>query len=262
MPEYDTIEVEINKEHDYATLSLNRPKKLNALNTQLADDFIAAANFLESQSLRCLIITGKGKAFCSGGDLAEFQKNSNPNFLHNLAKKFHKGIKILKEKLPPSIAAINGACMGVGLSLATACDLRICSKNSQFAIAFTNVGLSPDSGLTFHLPKLIGIQHAKELALLNKTIDSHVAKKMGLVLEIYEPEDLLDQVIQMATTISNGPTVAFESILRLFDQSTSNDLDAQLTKELTHVKKTSSTEDFQKGLRAFLERRKPEFQGK
>ncbi|MGV9198202.1 MAG: enoyl-CoA hydratase/isomerase family protein [Promethearchaeia archaeon] len=243
-------------------LSLNRPGKLNALNTQLADDFIAAAKFIDSQSLQSLIITGKGKAFCAGGDLLEFHKSDEPDFLYNLANKFHEGIRILKEDLPPSIAAINGACMGVGLSLACACDLRICATNAQFAIAFTKVGLSPDSGLTYHLPQIIGVHHAKELALLNKTIDSEEAKHRNLVLDYYKPKALLEEAKNLARKISNGPTVAFNSVNHLFDVALFNDLNSQLGAELEYVKATSSTNDFQEGLNAFLERKKPEFKGK
>ena len=164
MADFETIEVEIKESENYAILYLNRPKHLNAMNTQVTFDFVSAMEFIsENDKIRCLLITGKGSAFCGGGDLLEFNQADDPGaHLRELAVRFHKGIKISRTINTPSVALVNGACYGVGLSLACACDFRICTPDAKFALAFTSVGASPDSGLTFHLPRIIGLPMANE----------------------------------------------------------------------------------------------------
>ncbi|MBD3212207.1 MAG: 2-(1,2-epoxy-1,2-dihydrophenyl)acetyl-CoA isomerase [Candidatus Lokiarchaeota archaeon] len=260
----DTVELELFEENMYAILYLNRPDNLNALNTQMADDITTALqeSSKQSRTIRSLIIMGKGKAFSAGGDLAEFKRSDDPDFLYKLAGKFHGAIKLLKHLNAPSIAAVNGACYGVGLSLASACDLRICSQSARFSVAFTNVGLSPDSSLTFHLPKIVGLSMANEMVLLNKTLTANEAKKTHLVSEITSDDQLLERGKELAIQISNGPTIAYGSTKRLFFHSYSNRLNEHLEDELKNLKLTSSSIDFQEGMNAFLEKRKPNFQGK
>jgi len=265
MEKYQTIDLELFEPEGYAIIYLNRPEQLNALNNQLCDDFysviekIAKLNFI-----RCVIITGRGKAFCAGGDLIEFKQSNAPgNFLHNLATNFHRSIKILKSLNAPSIAAINGACFGVGLSLACACDLRFCTDNAKFSVAFTGVGLSPDSSLTYHLPKLVGLQIAMEMALLNRVLSSGEAAKYNLVSQVIESDkSFIEEVRKIALKISQGPTIAFGSTKYLFSKAFSNDLEAHLDEELKHVSMNAATEDFQEGVNAFFQKSKPNFKGK
>jgi 2-(1,2-epoxy-1,2-dihydrophenyl)acetyl-CoA isomerase len=260
----DTIELELFEENNFAILHLNRPDNLNALNTQMAEDITIGLQEVSKQSnkIRSLIITGKGKTFSAGGDLAEFKSSDDPDFLYKLAGKFHKAIKLLKHLNAPSIAAVNGACYGVGLSLVSACDLRFCSQSARFSVAFTNVGLSPDSSLTFHLPKIIGLSLANEMVLLNKTLTANEAKQAQLVSEITSNDQLLERVKQVAIKISSGPTIAYGSTKRGCCRSYGNRLNEHLEDELKNLKLTSTTMDSQEGMSAFLEKRKPNFQGK
>ncbi|MFX0070728.1 MAG: enoyl-CoA hydratase/isomerase family protein [Candidatus Hermodarchaeota archaeon] len=265
MEKLGTIILEIEESDDYATIYLNRPDQLNALNYQLAEDFVAAMEKIaKNDRIRCIIITGKGNGFCAGGDLAAFKQSTNPDdFLYNLATVFHKGIKILKNIDAPSVAAVNGACFGVGLSLACACDLRICSENSKFGVAFTSVGLSPDSSLTFHLPKIVGLPLANEMALLNRVFTAEEAKQYHLVSNIISSnKSLLDEARIIAKNLSRGPTKAFGSSKRLFTMSFSNNLDDQLNEEIVNIKKNATSEDFQEGVNSFFEKRKPNFKGR
>ncbi|MFX1380933.1 MAG: enoyl-CoA hydratase/isomerase family protein, partial [Promethearchaeota archaeon] len=235
MNQYKTIELEIFESEGFAIIYLNRPDQLNALNNQLCDDFYLAIEEVSKKDfIRCLIITGRGKAFCAGGDLVEFQQSDAPgNFLYDLASNFHKSIKILKSINTPSIAAINGPCFGVGLSLACACDLRFCTNNAKFSVAFTSVGLSPDSSLTYHLPKIVGLPLANEMALLNRILTSEEAEKYNLVSQIIGGDTpFLEEIKKIAQKISNGPTLAFGSTKYLFSKSFTNDLNAHLEEEL------------------------------
>lgn len=264
MSNFETIELEIDESKGVAILYLNRSAQLNTLNTQLSHEFVSAMKIIEkNDKVRCLIITGKGKTFSAGGDLVEFSKAEKPDdHLYNLASTFHEGIKILKNINAPSIAAVNGACFGVGLSLASACDIRVCSDKARFSVAFTSVGLSPDSSMTFHLPKIIGLSLANEMALLNRTLDAEEAKKYNLVSDIYPIESFMEQTIKLADKIAQGPTLALGSTKKLFLQSFANDLETQLKSELENIRRNAATEDFQEGPKAFFEKRKPNFKGR
>ena len=265
MAEFETIEVDMKESENYAILSLNRCDQLNAMNTQLTSDFISAMELVsKNERIRCLVITGKGSAFCAGGDLLEFKQADDPGkHLHDLATRFHEGIKILKNMNAPSVALVNGACYGVGLSLACACDFRICTPDAKFALAFTSVGASPDSGLTFNLPKIVGLPIANEMALLNRVLNAEEAFQYKLVNKILSakppPSDEVDEYIKK---LSQGPTLAFGSTKRLFIESFSNDLSTQLDAEVKHITENATKVDFIEGVSAFLERRKPEFKGK
>ncbi len=265
MTHFETVDLEFNKTSNIATLYLNRPNQLNALNEQLTDDICSAIKEISTtESIRCLIIAGRGKAFCAGGDLVEFGKIEKPEeYMHGLAIRFNEGIKTLKSLNSPSIAAVHGSCFGVGLSIACACDLRACSEDAKFALAFTNVGLSPDSSLTFHLPKIVGLPIANEMAILNRILNAEDAKKYNLVSQIINSkESFMEEIYKIAIKISQGPTLAFGSTKKLFVRSFSNDLNAHLEEELENFKKNAATGDFREALSSFAEKRKPNFKGK
>lgn len=264
MTDYENIKVEIDSGNKIAIIYLNRPNQLNAFNIKLADEIITAFTEISNNSdLRCLVITGRGKAFCAGGDVSDFQKAEKPDeFMDNLASRLHKGIKILKNMEQITVAAINGACFGAGLGYAMACDFRICSDNATFGCAFTRIGLSPDSSSTWHLPKLVGLSLANEMLLLNRVLKAEEALRFNLVNKMIPFEIFLSDVNKFAGEISQGASMAFSFTKKLLKESYFNSLDTHLDREAEHIVKTAGTEDFQEGLKAFFEKRKAEFKGR
>ncbi|MFX1553116.1 MAG: enoyl-CoA hydratase/isomerase family protein [Promethearchaeota archaeon] len=263
MPEYKTIEIK--DLESYAIIFLNRPDNLNSLNFQLAEDLYSSLEYISNnKKFRCLIITGKGKAFCAGGDIGDFKKAENPkNYMQKLADKFHPGLKILKKNSPPSIAAINGFCFGAGLGLASACDLRICSSIAKFGSAFTGIGLSPDSTLTVHLPKIVGLTIATDMILTNRILNAEEALQFNFVSRVFESNDILmDEAKEIANRLSRGPTLAFKRAIKLIESSYSHDLESQVKLEIENIVESAGTDDFQAGIKAFLEKKKPIFAGK
>ncbi len=180
---YETIEIEYIKNKSIALLQLNRPEALNTLNFKLASDFVSAIEEIEkNKDVRVVIITGKGKGFSAGGDLSEFKSATEPGqFLYDLADEFHKGIRAIRRMNAPVIAAINGPCFGVGLSLAASCDIRVASTKAKFCFAFTGVGISADSSLPYFLPKIVGLAKATEMAMFNSVLNAQEALEAQLV---------------------------------------------------------------------------------
>lgn len=265
MKEYKYLELDKDLSKNYVILYLNRPDQLNALSYELAVELYDILKEVSiDKEIRALIITGRGKAFCGGGDLIEFKKAENPqDFLSKLAYKLHESLKLLKTMRAPSIAAVNGACFGAGLGLALSCDLRICSENASFGSAFTGVGLSPDSSTTFHLPKIVGLSIANEMIFLNRILTAEEAKNFNLVLRVIESDNsLLDEAKKLAIKLSSGAPIAFANAKKLINDSFHNNLETHLKSEADNIKACAGTEDFQEGVKAFLEKRKPNFQGK
>ncbi|MHA1688336.1 MAG: enoyl-CoA hydratase/isomerase family protein [Promethearchaeota archaeon] len=261
----ENILLEINDEKKYGIIYLNRPNQYNALNYQIVQELRATLEKLQDDdNINCLIITGKGKAFSSGGDIIEFRNTSNPQeTISKIAYEIHESIKIMISIRIPIIAAINGACFGAGLGLASACDIRVCSRNAKFGTAFTNVGLSPNSSTSYHLPRIMGIGIASDLIFTNRIITAEEALKFHLVSRIIEPEEkFMEKIIEMATKISLGPPIAIALAKEALRKTFQNDLVNHLELETKNVVKSSGTEDFKEGVRAFLEKRAPNYKGK
>ncbi len=257
-----TVELEIREEGRVAFVELNRPDSLNALNPPLAEDFTRVVGHLEDENIRAVIITGKGKAFCAGGDLAAFKEAADPKaFLHDLAANFHRSILKIRKMKAPWIASINGPCFGVGLSLACCCDLRVASTEAKFSVAFTGVGLAPDSSLLYYLPKIVGIAKATEMTMLNSVLPAEEALKINLVNRVAEPRNLTDETLEMARLIAAMPTRALGLDKIMLDASYSESLEEHLDLELKCVTESAGTADFQEGCRAFFKRGRPDFRG-
>ncbi|MFW9876174.1 MAG: enoyl-CoA hydratase/isomerase family protein [Candidatus Thorarchaeota archaeon] len=261
MKDYKLIEVDINETKKLAMIYFNRPKQLNAFNIEFLDELISVFKEIsESQSIRCLILTGRGKAFCAGGDVVEFQKAAVPDeLMAKMASRLHKGIKILKNMNQLTVAAINGACFGAGLGYATACDFRISSENATFGCAFTRIGLSPDSSSTFHLPKLVGQNIANEMFFLHRILNTEEALQFNLVNKVVSSEIFMEEIKKFSLELSHGAPMAFAFTKKLLRESYSNDLESHLDKEAEYIIKTAGTKDFQEGLKAFFEKRRPNF---
>ncbi|MHA2180061.1 MAG: enoyl-CoA hydratase/isomerase family protein [Promethearchaeota archaeon] len=264
MNNFDLIELEIDETNNLAIVFFNRPGQFNAFNIKLVDELIIAFNEIANNNkIRCLILTGRGKAFCAGGDVDEFKKAEKPDeFMASLVKRLHQGIKILKDMKILSVAAINGACFGAGLGYATACDFRISSENATFGCAFTKIGLSPDSSSTFHLPRLVGVSLANEMLFLNRILKAEEALQFNLVNKLVNSEMFMEEVKDFAINITKGAPIAFSFTKKLLKESYSNDLETHLDKEAESIIKAAGMDDFQEGLKAFFEKRTPDFQGK
>jgi 2-(1,2-epoxy-1,2-dihydrophenyl)acetyl-CoA isomerase len=257
-----TVDLEV-VEEGVALVSFNRPDALNALNTPFAEDFGKVIDQInEEEKIRAVIVTGKGRAFCAGGDLAEFRAATDPKqFLRDLAGSVHKSVLKMRGMNAPWVAAINGPCFGVGLSLACCCDLRIASSEATFRVGFTGVGLAPDSSLLYYLPKIVGLAKAAEMTLLNTALSSENALKMDLVNKVVEPEKLAEEAFAIAKKLANMPTIALGMDKRMLDASFSDTLEQHLELELECLSESAGTADFQEGCAAFFERRKPDFRG-
>jgi 2-(1,2-epoxy-1,2-dihydrophenyl)acetyl-CoA isomerase len=258
-----TVELEVFEEGKVALVRLNRPDALNALNTQLAQDLANVVHQLDGdEKVRTVILTGKGRAFCAGGDLAEFREAADPKqFIHDLAGNVHKSVLKMRGMNAPWIAAINGPCFGVGLSLTCCCDLRIASTEAKFSVGFTGVGLSPDSSLLYYLPKIVGLTKATEMTLLNNAFSAEEALQLGLVSRVVVQDKVEEETLEMATKLADMPTLALGMNKRMLDASFCDTLEQHLALELECVSESAGTADFQEGCAAFFERRKPDFKG-
>lgn len=264
MLNYETIDLEIDESNNFAIIFLNRPQQFNAFNIKLIEELISAFTEISNDKrIRCLVISGRGKAFCSGGDVGEFRNAEKPDvYMSQLVGVLHKGIKVLKNMKIISIAAINGPCFGAGLGYATACDFRISSESATFGCAFTKIGLSPDSSSTFHLPKLVGLSLANEMLFLNRILTAEEALKYCLINKIINSGSFMEDVKNFAVKIARGAPLAFSNTKKLLKESFTNDLETHLNREAENIVKTAGTEDFQEGLKAFFEKREPDFKGK
>ena len=261
----DLKTVTLKSYNSIAFITLNRPENFNALDFQLGDDLISALEICQKDSTsRVVIITGAGKAFCSGGDLkmAKEYANLEPSEPYRqLTKKLNRIITDIRLLNKPVIAAINGSVGGAGLSIAAACDLRIASINAKFRQAYTNIGLVPDGAWTLLVPSLIGFGKANELLYLDPVFDAKKALEIGLVNNIVEPECLEEFAIQMAEKIAKGPTRSFVIIKNLVNNSLFTFLERQLELERQGIINAAETADYIEGINAFFDKRVPQFTG-
>jgi len=260
--DYETIILQ--KERGVATVTLNRPDKMNALNEKLGDELIAVIDEInEDDTVKAVIITGAGRAFCAGGDLNMpiFNMAGEPGKIRQFFQKTNRIPLGLRNMGKPVIAAVNGAAVGFGHSLAMACDIIIASEEARFSQAWVNVGYHPDTGSSYFLPRLVGTARACELIFTGKTIDAIEAEKIGLVNQVIPPDKLLDTAGKLALKLASGPSVAISLAKSCIYHSTQMTLEQALDYELEAAILTLHTSDQKEGVEAFLEKRKPEFKG-
>ena len=242
-------------------LTLNRPARLNALTDELLIELHAALiEARDDEAVRALVLTGAGRGFSAGADLVEGSKRQ-VDVRDTLARRYQPLVLLLREIEKPVIAAINGVAAGAGLSLALACDLRIASDSATFLQAFVRIGLVPDAGATFFLPRLVGPARAAEMAMLGDTVSAADAERSGLVNRTVPAERLMDEAMELAQRLARGPK-SVGLIKRLLDQSFSNDLHAQLRSEEDLQQIAKSSEDATEGVMAFIEKRPAEFKNR
>jgi len=251
------------KKDGIATITINRPKALNALNEETLPEFLSSLEDAEKdKNVRVIVITGAGeKAFCAGLDLKTVKDISVIKAVET-SKLGQKLTLAIEELGKPVIAAINGYALGGGLELAMACDIRIASENARIGQTEVNVGLIPGWGGTQRLPRLVGKGIAKELVFTGKMIDAKTAERIGLINMVVPPEKLKSAVEELSKVIMSKPPIAIKLAKELINSSIETDQGTGLVHEAEAFGILASTEDYREGVSAFIEKRKPEYKGK
>ena len=256
----------IENEGGVRKITLNRPKSLNALNEAVLAALTQALNEAErDKTVRCLVITGAGRAFSSGQDLTyvrdRYERNQPIEFGSYLRTHYNPAINKMRTMEKPLVASVNGVAAGAGCSLALVCDMRIAGESASFIQAFINVGLVPDAGSTFMLPRLIGVARAMEMACTGRPIQSSEALQIGLVNRVVPDDRLEEQTMQFAHRLANLPTYAVGLTKRAINAAWIVDLEAQLEQEAMLQGMACQTHDHREGVAAFIEKRPPQFTG-
>jgi 2-(1,2-epoxy-1,2-dihydrophenyl)acetyl-CoA isomerase len=260
-------QVKLEKRDAVCVLTLNRPESLNALTLGMAQRFQAAVKEAVAGGARAIVLTGAGRAFCAGGDLREMQKLAAAE--GRIEAFFDEPLRVLNEcllsirKTPlPFIAAVNGAASGGGCNLALSCDLVIAGESARFNQAFIKIGLSPDCGGTFILPRLVGWRRATELLMTGEVVDAGRAFEMGMINRVVADAELMNQALAFAEKLASAPTASIGRIKQLLEASAINDFEGQLELERKAQIQSGLTQDFKEGVAAFIEKRPPRFVGK
>jgi 2-(1,2-epoxy-1,2-dihydrophenyl)acetyl-CoA isomerase len=262
---YQQIAVE--RDGAVTRITLNRPDKLNALTQVMSDELVDAFTALRGDpEVRAVVLTGAGRGFCAGQDLSEFESayraGDRPDIEAHLERSFHRLIPLIVSSPKPVIASVGGVAAGAGVSLAVACDLRIASEEARFIQAFVKIGLIPDSGGTWLLPRVIGYAAALELSITGDTVDAERALSLGLVTRVVPAGELDREVASDAARLAAMPTAAIGATKELMRGSLGVDLEEALRREGAAQARMGRTEDHLEGVMAFAEKREPRFTGR
>ena len=247
-----------------AVLTLNHPEVMNAASLTLVKGCADAVSFIEKpdNGFRAIVITGEGRGFCSGANLSERGSGQPTGVGHSLETVYHPFLRRLRDCRMPIITAVNGAAAGVGMSLALMGDIILAARSAYFLQAFTRIGLVPDGGSTWLLPRLIGLARAKELSLLAERLPAEKALEWGLINRVYDDGALMSEALKLAEKLAQGPTVSLAASRRLYWESPHNTYEEQLDQERRAQEMAGSTADFMEGVAAFLQKREAKFKGK
>jgi len=245
-----------------ATIKLNRPSVLNAIDAEAARAFLSILRTIAERSdIRVIVLRGEGRAFCAGGDVARFGGSDPEAAIDDIISPLHEALRLLNDLPQPSIAIVHGAAAGAGFSLMLACDFALATDTARFTLAYARLGVSPDGSATYHLPRIVGLRKAKELALLAETIDAAEALRLGLVNWVVPEAELDGACANLAARLASGPTAAYHRIRELLTSSFDKDLEEQLEAERQTFKALSRTQDFREGVSAFLGKIPARFKG-
>ena len=253
------------RDNGLATLTLNAPDKLNAVSRKMIAEIKTCWEELAADtSVRAVLLTGAGRGFCAGADLADPDREASATADSGAAldKYFNPVIRLMRTIPKPIVAAVNGVAAGVGMSFALAADIAIAGKSASFLQAFARIGLLPDGGSTWFLPRLAGDQRARALAMLAPQIPAEKAKEWGLIWDVVDDAALMTTATEIARKLADGPTLALARIKGALAQAGGNDLSAQLDVERDYQRELGRSDDFREGVAAFLAKRKPDFKGK
>jgi 2-(1,2-epoxy-1,2-dihydrophenyl)acetyl-CoA isomerase len=260
---YDTILVA--RADGLATITLNAPDKLNAVSRKMIAELKQCWEELATDAgVRAVLLTGAGRGFCAGADLSDpdREKSAMSDSGTALEKYFNPTIQAMRALPKPIVSAVNGVAAGVGMSFALASDVAIAARSASFLQAFARIGLMPDGGSTWFLPRLVGDQRARALAMLAPQIKADQAREWGLIWDVVEDAELMPKATEIARRLAEGPTLALARIKDALNRASGNDLSAQLDVERDSQRALGKTEDFREGVAAFLAKRKAQFRGK
>ena len=243
-------------------ISINRPKVFNSVNTGLAKELQESLDLARNdKTIRAVLLTGNGKAFSTGQDIAELVDPDGPEFSKILSDNYNPIVKKIRELNKPVIAAVNGVAAGAGANIALACDIVIATESAKFIQIFSKIGLIPDAGGTHILPRLIGWQKAMAIMMLGEPVTASEAERMGMIYRVVKDGDIDKESLELATKLSNMPTSALASIKVALNKSITNNFDQQLAVEEKLQIASAKTTDFKEGISAFIEKRKAKFVG-
>jgi len=261
--DYQLIDFDVR--NNVAHITINREKSFNALNLQAMQELFHIANRCGSdKGVRAAILTGSGdKAFCAGGDVAAFAENPDKVqvLLKEMTAYLHMAISRFARMNAPLIAKVNGVAAGAGLSMAACCDLAICADNAKFTSAYTAIGLTPDGSSTWFLSRIIGSRRAMEMFLTNRTVTAEEALNWGLINQVVSAGELDETVNALAEKLAKGPTLAHGGIKKLIQMSQNDALESQMERETRSIVDLSTSADGIEGVRAFVDKRRPDFRG-
>ena len=249
---------------DWMQITLNRPDKLNCLNKSMHLALRAALQQAHDQAARAVLITGAGRGFCAGQDLGDRRPGTSdwpPDLQQTLNDYFNPNIKLITSLPAPVICAVNGVAAGAGMSIALACDVVLAADSASFIQSFSKIGLVPDAGSSWILPRRVGMARAMGLALTATPLSAVDAEAWGLIWKRYEDDALLQAARAMAEQLASGPTAAFASTKMLMQRAATADIETQLDHEARAQKLCATSTDYTEGVRAFLDKRAPRFTG-
>ena len=253
-------------DHNVATITLNRPDAMNGLTIQMTEELVhALIRCRVDPDVRAVIVKGAGRAFCAGGDVKAFGESLRADPLtpmRTLAMHLHASVAEMRRMEKPVVAQVHGVAAGAGMSLALACDLTIAAQSARFIVAYSKVGLSPDGGLTYFLPRLVGPKKALEIFYIGDPIDADEALRLGLVNRVVPDAELEKETRALARRLAQGPTLAFARAKELVYRSLRESLETQLENERGLLGLSTLSEDFREGVQAFIEKREPKFKGR
>ncbi len=250
------------KKDKVTIITLNRPDKFNSINREMALGLHAALDEAENdKNCRAIILTATGKAFCAGQDLAEAIDPNGPGLKKIVDEHYNPIIMRLRKIEKPIIGAVNGVAAGAGANIALACDIVVATESASFIQAFSKIGLVPDSGGTFFLPRLIGFQRATALMMTGEKVSANDALQMGMIYKVFADDIFTTETLKLATGLSDMATKGLGYTKRLLNESFYNTYDKQLQFESFMQTEAAATSDYQEGVKSFLEKRKPEFKG-
>lgn len=256
-------EILVDHREGWVKITLNRPDRLNAFNDEMHRKLAAALDEAEDEGVRAVLLTGAGRGFCAGQDLGDrVGTDEAPDLGYTIENFYNPLVRRLKALPKPVICAVNGVAAGAGANIAFACDITFAARSAKFIQSFAKIGLVPDSGGTWVLPRLIGEARARALALLAEPVSAEQAANWGLIWKTVDDDALVSETEALAAHFATQPTVGLAFIKQAFNASPTNTLDAQLELERDLQRKAGRTPDYREGARAFMEKRTPKFTGR